>query len=214
MGITIISTIEALLLTAALTTDAFTASFAYGTNKIKIPFLSLMIINIICTSTLMLSLFIGYLIRPFLPSQLTNIICFLILLILGIIKLFDSSIKTYIRRKKGINTKINFSLFQLNFILTIYADPEEADCDFSRSLSPFEAVSLAIALSLDGLAVGFGAALSNINYLEVIVFSLLLGIIAVKLGFFIGNKIAEKLSINLSYLSGIFLILFAFIKLH
>ncbi len=49
--------IESLLLVLAVSLDAFVASIAYGTNKIKIPFASATIINIICSSVLGLSLF-------------------------------------------------------------------------------------------------------------------------------------------------------------
>ena len=44
--------IESLLLVLAVSLDAFVASIAYGTNKIKIPFVSATIINIICSSVL------------------------------------------------------------------------------------------------------------------------------------------------------------------
>lgn len=128
----LISALETMLLAAALSVDSFIASFAYGTGKIKIPFVSVFIF--------------------------------------GLIKLFDSSIKSFIRKHKGIRKQLKFSMFSLNFNLNIYADPEDADTDSSRDLSPREAVSLAIALSLDGLAVGFGAGLANFNIIEVIVF--------------------------------------------
>ncbi|MGI5850439.1 MAG: manganese efflux pump, partial [Christensenellales bacterium] len=149
----------------------------------------------------------------FIPSYITKLFCFLILIILGIIKLFDSSIKTLIRKHKGLNKQLKFSMFNLNFILNIYANPEEADVDYSYVLSPLEAVSLAIAVSLDGLAAGFGAGLANFNILEVLLFSLVFGIFAVFLGCYIGNKIAEKLKINISWLSGVLLIVLAILKL-
>lgn len=213
LNITLLSTLEAILLTTALSTDAFVASFAYGSNEIKIPVRSVIIINIICTTTLTISLFLGNVIRPMLQPHITNIICFLILMALGIVKLFDSSIKAYIRRKKDRITKIKFSLFRLNFVLTVYADPEKADFDASRTLSSYEAITLAIALSLDGIAVGFGAALTSVNHIEIIFFSFLLGIFAVKLGCCIGHKVVQKLSIDLSWLSGVLLMILATLKI-
>ncbi|MFR2843702.1 MAG: manganese efflux pump [Acutalibacteraceae bacterium] len=64
-------------------------------------------------------------------------------------------------------------------------------------LSPAEAASLAVALSLDGLAVGFGAALMQVNVLIVMLFSLAVGMLAVRLGGKIGNRAAQKLSFDL-----------------
>lgn len=58
------SILEAFLLVAALSTDAFFASFAYGTGHIRIPFLSVAVIDGICTALLAVSLFLGTLLRP------------------------------------------------------------------------------------------------------------------------------------------------------
>ncbi len=213
MFITLSSAMEAALLVIAVSTDTFFASFAYGTNKIRIPIFSVLIINIICTAVLALSVLLGSIIGPLIPSSITTAICFSILLVLGISKLFDSSIKSLIRKHEGLSKEIKFSMFNLNFILNIYADPQKADKDCSRVLSPLEATSLAVALSLDGLAAGFGAGLVDINLIAVALFSLVFGIISVMAGCHIGNKIAEKITVNMSWLSGVLLIVLAVLKL-
>ncbi len=207
------STLEAILLVIALSIDAFFASFAYGSNKIKIPLISIIIINVICTSILASSLFLGSIIGPYIPNHLTNGICFALLFVLGIVKLFDNWIKTLIRKHNKLNKELKFSMFNINFVLNIYANPEVADRDYSRVLSPLEAASLAIAVSLDGLAAGFGVGLVNINLIEVVFFSFLVGMAAIILGCYIGNKIAEKLSFNVSWLSGALLLVLAILKL-
>lgn len=209
----IIEILESIMLVTALSTDAFVACFGYGTNKIKIPFLSVTIINVVCSSILAISLFLGSIIRPFIPDQLTKWICFSILMVLGITKLFDSTLKSIIKKRKELHKKLSFSFLSLNFILQVYAEPEAADTDASKTLSPLEAMSLSIALSLDGLAIGFGAALSNINCVQVVAFSLISDMVAVMLGCYFGNKIAEKTSVNLSWLSGALLIILAALKL-
>ena len=205
--------LEALLLVVALSLDAFVASFAYGAQRIKIPFSSALIISGICTATLAVSLLLGALLRPFLPQGLTKGLCFALLFLLGITKLCDSAIKTLIRRHKRMHRQVSFSVFSLKFILDVYADPEKADRDGSRVLSPAEAASLAVALSLDGLAVGFGAALMQVNVLLVMAFSLAVGLLAVRLGGKIGNRAAQSLPFDLSWLSGALLIVLAVLKL-
>lgn len=57
--------LEALLLVVALSMDAFVASFAYGAQRIKIPFSSAAIISVICTAMLAVSLLAGALLRHF-----------------------------------------------------------------------------------------------------------------------------------------------------
>lgn len=208
----VLSFLEALILVLALSVDTFVASFAYGANRIRIPFRSVAVINGICTLMLALSLLAGSLIRPYIPTEITKVICFSILLALGIVKLGDSTLKAFIRRNRHIQKKVSFSILHLNFILQIYANPEQADLDASKELSVGEAVSLAVALSLDGLAVGFGAALDRINLWLAMVLSLIGGILLMKLGFFIGRKAAEKIAWDLSWLSGVLLILLACLK--
>lgn len=213
MGDQVLMLLESLMLAVALSTDAFVASFAYGTNKIHIPLSSVAVINVICSVMLAISLFLGSLLRPFLPGHLTGIICFCILFILGIVRLCDSTIKAFIRRHSKLHKQFAFSALHLSFILYVYADPEQADSDQSKILSPAEAASLALAVSLDSLAVGFGSALSNINWLQTITATFLCGLFAVFMGCFIGNKIAEKLSLDLSWLSGLLLMVLAVMKL-
>ena len=205
--------VEAFMLVMALTADTIVSGFAYGAKKIKIPFTSATIISVVCSAILAVSLFLGRFIGGILPSGLASAICFAVLLILGISKIFDSGIKNIIRKHNGLNKKVEFSAFNLGFILNIYANPEEADKDRSNALSPIEALSLAVALSLDGLAVGLGAGMSSVNTLIVVVLSLIINMAGIMFGSFVGNRIARKIRFDLSWLSGALLILLAVMKL-
>lgn len=204
--------IEILLLVVALSLDAFVASFAYGTDNIKIPFSSFAVLNFICTLFFAVSLILGDILTPHLPPHFTRYLCCFLLAVLGLVKLFDSTIKGYIRKQHKLFKKINFKLFQVNFILTVYADPQKADSDKSRNLSAGEALSLAVALSLDGLAVGFSAGLGTIPLWQAIVFSLLGNMLAIWAGSFTGRVVAKKTSLDLSWLSGVLLIVLAVLK--
>ena len=212
MGVPLPSLLEAFLLVAAVSLDAFVASFAYGTNQIKIPVSSLAVISVICSGMLAASLFFGSLLSPYLPQGITTGISFCVLFLLGVVKLFDSAIKMRIRKHK-IDRQVKFSFLSLHFILNVYADPQKADADQSRVLSPLEAVSVSVALSLDGLAVGFGAGLANVNFWEAVVISLLFSAAMVAAGSFLGRKLAEKTDLNLSWLGGVLLMVLAFLKL-
>jgi len=202
---------EALLLAAILSIDIFAVSFAYGSSKIKIPFKSTMIITVIGSVILGLSIYLGTFLLPFMPEGVASGLSFTILFTLGLIKIFDSVIKRYIRKRRETSSKqMEFSAFNLKFILNVYADPEKADVDKSRVISPKEAVAVAIAVAMDAFALGFGAGLINVNHLQIIAFSLVIDVVAVVLGCFIGSKIAQKSRINLSWLGGVILIALAF----
>jgi len=209
----LLSIIEAAILAASLSLDSLVAAFAYGSNRIKVPFSSAQIISFISSGVVGISIFFGSFIKTLIPPWLTTVLCFSILFIIGLIKLADGLMKSFIRRHKDLKKHMEFSMFSLHFILTLYADPEESDVDKSKSISAREAVSLALALSLDGLAVGFGAAMGNTNGLAVVLWSLVTNTLFLMLGCYLGRKIAKKIRFNLSWVSGAVLIAMAFLKI-
>lgn len=213
MDFSIFPLIEAVMLAGILSADAFVASFAYGSNGINIPMRSVQTINLICAVILALSLYAGTLLRPYLTPELTIALCFFILTGLGLFKLFDSLTKTWIRKHSEVKKQVHFSMFNFRFILKIYADPEVADVDTSKTISPLEASALAAALSLDSVAVGFGAAMGGTNGVYLVVASLVTNCIAVMLGCYLGNRIAGKLTYDISWISGFLLIALAVLKL-
>ncbi|MCL2254172.1 MAG: manganese efflux pump [Lachnospiraceae bacterium] len=203
--------LEAILIASSCSIDAFAASFAYGTKRIKIPWPSNLVITFIGSIFLGLSLWAGSAIRGFLPKDAAIWMAFTILCLIGLTKFLDGITKDFIRRYIDRHGRhpykwLKFSFFNFRFILSVVANPEEADINQNRNLSPGEAATLAVSLSLDGLAVGFGAALGNANALYVVPVSLLAGTLAVCSGCLIGNKLADKLPFPISWLSGAILI--------
>lgn len=202
--------IETLLLVLALSLDAFVASIAYGTSKIKIPLSSVTIMSIICSSFLAISLFLGSVVKNFIPDKVTSITSFVILLVLGVYYLFESLIKTYLRKQQDAKKKLQVNICNLCFVLDIYLDETKADINHSKNLNAKESMYLATALSLDSIAVGFAGSLGSINYIQVIICSLICGFVSIIFGAFLGRKIVEKSNLNLSWLSGLLLIILAF----
>lgn len=205
--------LESLLIVIVMSLDVFVASIAYGVNKIEIPFTSISIINIICACFLSASLYIGSIIKKMIPGNITVVLSFIILIILGIYYLFESIIKTYLQKHSKSNKKIRLNLFDLQLIIDIYVDETRADLDNSKCLNSKEALYLAIALSLDSLAIGFGNSLGEINYFRIILLSLISDMIAIPAGLFTGRKLAERTDINISWLTGTILIILAILKL-
>jgi len=202
--------LQALLLAAILSMDVFAVSFAYGSNKISIPPKSIAVITLIGKGILAASIYLGAILLPFMPESLANALSFTILFTLGIAKIFDSIIKQYIR-KNNTAKQLTFSALNLKFIINVYADPEKADADNSRIINAKEAVVVAIAVALDAFALGFGAGLTDISALQLIAFSMIIGVAAILAGGKIAGKIAQKTPINLSWLGAVILIVLAVI---
>lgn len=204
--------LEAVILASTLSVDAFVASFAYGSNNIKIQFPTILIISFVSSGILGIFLFLGGMIRQYLSPEISSVLCFMVLFLIGMTKILDNLMKSIIRRLGYLSKNIHFSFFHLRFILSVYADPETADVDRSNSISPVEACSLAIALSLDGMAAGFGAALGAVNGSAVFLASFFTNALAVVLGETIGIRVSSRLRFNVSWLSGVVLIALALAK--
>ena len=82
--------VQSLILVLSLCIDTFVTSIVYSSNKIKIPVVSGLIIDTICSLFLAISLFFGYLIKDFIPINIASTISFLLLLILGVYRLFEA----------------------------------------------------------------------------------------------------------------------------
>jgi putative sporulation protein YtaF len=204
---------EAAVIASSLSLDSFAAGFAYGAGGTRVPRVSVLVINLICGAITGISLLLGAVLKPYLPHWLTLTVSFSVLFIIGLTKLLDSVTKSIINKYSGVKKKICLSLFNFKLVLSIYADPEKADADESKTLSPAEAGVLALSLSLDGMAVGFGAALSSVNALYVFLWSLGTNALFFISGRSAGQKIARKIPFNISWISGAALIILAIVRL-
>ncbi len=205
--------LESILLVTSLCIDSALASFAYGTNKIKIPIVSAFILTLISTLFLLFSISIGDFIKTLFPTSLTKIICFSILFILGFLRLFEGILKQYLNKKADSTNCIELSFLSFKLVLNVYADAKVADLDHSNSLSPKEALYLGIALSLDSLIVGLGAAIASIQFVQITLLSITFNLLSILIGSFIGHRCANSVELELSWLSGLMLIILAILKL-
>jgi putative sporulation protein YtaF len=205
--------LESLLLVTALIIDSFIASVAYGAKNIKIPLLSALIIDIIGTLFLVVAILASSYIKQFIPYETCKIIGFLMLLLIGVSSLFQGILKTYLRKKRDGLKKLDFKIGSFRFVFDIYLEETLADSDKSKILSANEAIYLAIALSIDSLAIGLGSGLFMIHYFELISISLILGLLAVLIGCLLGRKFAKLTQKDVSWISGAILILLAILRL-
>ena len=205
--------VEAAAIAAALSIDAFVAGLAYGARQIRMSGRSVLLINLICSGIVGLSLGLGSLVAGFLPESLQRGLCFGLLFALGLVKLLDGIVRAAIRRYGSLDGRLHFSLFSLRFVLHVYADPAAVDLDHSKSISPAEAASLALALSLDGAAAGFGAALGQASIPAVVTASLIANQLTLLLGSWLGERLSKRFNMSLGWLGGVILVLLAFSKL-
>lgn len=201
-----------ILLIFALSIDTFLASLTYSVNQIKIPQKTAVIICLICSSMLTISLLFGKILTTLIPSFFINLISFLILIIIGTIKTFESSIQLYLKHHREKPT-VQFSCFNFHFILSIYSDYQKADQDHSKSLSIQEAIPLSIALSMDALTAGLAVGTMHFSFLIVFLLCFIINLLFIELSIIYGKRIGEMIHFDFSLLSGILFFLLAFLRI-
>ena len=169
----------------AVSVDAFAAGFSCGVSKIKIPFVSTLVVAGVSSVALGGGLAVGCAAGRLIPGDLAEDICIVILFVLGITKLFDHS---------------------------PHNEADQANKNKDTCVSPEEAVTLGAALSMDRVAGGLGACVDASWIPAAFLLSFLVGALAIGLGETLGRVISTRCSSNLCWVSGILLIALAFLK--
>ncbi|MDE6519415.1 MAG: manganese efflux pump [Ruminococcus sp.] len=198
---------EELLLALIVSADTFLTAVAYRSSDIKIPIQSAFIINLMGAVVLGISLFLSDFAGHFVNPEICSIAGFIILTTIGLINIFKSIIRTLVRKLSNQDEKA-FKMGSSGIIVKLYLDETSADSDGSQTLSACEAISLALASSLDSASTGISCGFNKINPLLSGVYAFAIGFVALAMGTLFGKKIAS-LNHDFSWLAGVFLIGFA-----
>ena len=198
-----------LLFLTAVSIDSLTAGLPYGARRVRIPFGSWLILA--CMPALLITAAnrAGFwLLRPAPPSVLSAV-SFSLLALLGVSKLAESLIRLLARRRPGLTRNRGYRFKQLHIIFTIYLSPEDANGGDPELLSPKEALLLSLALSLDSVMAGMALAAAPFSAAGLFLSAALFNLLFFCAGRRIGQLVSSVLHIDLSWLSGIFLIALA-----
>lgn len=202
--------LEGILIAIAISIDSLSVGIAYGVKKIKVPILSLIILDLLSVTLLGLGFFAGNLLLQIVPEILTQIIGGSILIIMGSYLLTQGWINyKYPPDKITGPTQIAvISIESLGIAINVLRDPSRIDLDVSGTIDTKEAVLLGIALAIDSLAVGVAVALSSIS---LIIFTLslvaVINLVFLLIGINFGkNFIANKLKEKAAFIPGLILI--------
>lgn len=197
----------------ALSLDTFTAGVALGTQKITVPFRSVLAISLTCSASLWLAISLGGWIGNWISPRTGAVIGCIILVMMGSVRLFDGVIKELLRRCCENKEGMVFYRKNLKIFLQVCVDSAQADFNRSQSLSVPEAISLAVALSVDGLAAGVGAGILDVSHWLIFLIAMLINLFAVHLGCRTGIRFSRKHEQDISWVAGALLIVLGLIKL-
>lgn len=172
---------KGILLIAALTTDSFVVSFAYGMGKTRLPFGLVAGMNFIMSALLGVSMTMGNFLAVILPEEFTSWAGTLLLMAIGLYRLGEFFLK---KQKPSEKEKL-------------------------KSLSGAEGILLAFVLSLDSLAVGLGTGLVQSGEIFFIGGSFVGGILMMETGWKLGFHFRRSFHRDFSWISGVCLLLLA-----
>ncbi len=193
----------------AVTLDSLTAGLTYGIRGVHIKALSYIIL--VCVPALFIAAAnqIGTLLAYLLPPQVLSRISFTLLSVLGISKLAESLIRRLARKHPSLAGNWGCKIKQINIVFTVYLSPEDANQEDLQTLSAKEALLLSLALSLDSILVGMAFTAETISWLLLFLFAALFNLLFFLLGYLLGHFLCHLFRVDLSWLSGLFLLLLA-----
>ncbi|MDE7197783.1 MAG: manganese efflux pump [Lachnospiraceae bacterium] len=199
-----------LIFLTAVSLDSLTAGFSYGTKKVHVEVLSLLLLACVPSVFITAAGSIGSLIGSLFPAGVLPFLSFSILFVIGSIKLLESLIRYLAKKHPGLIGSRGCKIKQVNIIFTVYLSPEEANRTDLQVLSAKEALLLSLALSLDSVLVGMAFSASAIPRMTLLFSAVIFNLFLFLAGYALGRLLSHILRIDLSWLSGLCLLLLAF----
>ncbi|MCM1146131.1 MAG: hypothetical protein NC321_05685 [Clostridium sp.] len=198
-----------LLFMLAVSVDSLSAGFSYGASRVRIRPLAGVFLVLVPSVSITLMTRVGSFLFSFLPVSIFSVLSFFILFFLACEKLLESLIRCFAKKYPNIVGKRVYKIKQVNIIFTIYFSPEDANKEDVQVLSAKEAFFLSLALSLDSIFTSMAFSCQVPSLLLFFLLAAFFHFLLFSGGFLCGLLVSKKFSIDLSWLSGLFLLLLA-----
>lgn len=178
------------LFALAVSADGFAVGIAYGIGKIRIPFLSLLVIALASALAVSLSMLCGKGLAELLSPRVASLTGAIMILGIGVYFLLNACRdKIDSLESNDEEPLLAFSIKPLGIIVQILKHPSRADFDCSGEISAREAFFLGLALAMDALGAGVGIAMTGSNIIYTAISVGVLKFILVNSGIYLGSKI-------------------------
>ncbi|MGM9613392.1 MAG: manganese efflux pump [Butyricicoccus sp.] len=202
------------LLVFLMSFDALLACLALGAQGIRVEPRSRWVIAGVGAGCLALSFCCSGLLRALLPATLFHYISCGALFIIALLCLFEEGCKRLSARLAAHAAPFTFRLHGLRVVLQIYAETAQADADRSGTLSPSEALLLALPLSLDSLLTGLSIEATPGKACALLALSCGCGLAAAAGGERLGRRLGHAAGQSANLVSGLLLLMAALCKLR
>ena len=179
---------SSILLAFSSSIDSLIIGIAYGVKQIRIKLIINLVISIIVTLTTFLAMCLGHLICDYIPTSICNYIGSSLLIIVGLYILWDYYKKKHKHTEENLVEFINSldydEIVELN---------KTADINGSGNIEISEAITLALSLSINNLALGIGASISGISIFLTTILTFVFSIITMSIGLKLGARYLSKI---------------------
>ena len=179
--------LSSLLFAISANTDNFVVGLSYGIKKIRIARVSNLIIALISLVGTILSMSLSKVILNYIPEFLASLIGSSILILLGVLTIA----KPLLKRDSD----------------SILDNPEKADKDKSLNIDAKESIALGLALTINNVGLGIGASFAGLNITITALFTFVLSLLAIVVGFSLGSYyLSELFGKRATIISGLLII--------
>ena len=192
-----------IVLALAVATDVFVGFCACGGRGIRLKRFTAVVSAIVCAVIFLVFGLLGSVVTTHINDRAEAYIGAAVLLLIGLTRIFDRTFKALILHFRRWFSPLS----------EVYAKPELADRDLCGNLSVHEGVLLACATSVDAALTALGSGLGVGAVIVGAIFSFLFSYGAVRLGMWLGRRLAANLPVNISVIGGLVLIALAIAKL-
>ena len=180
--------LSSILLAFSSSIDSLIIGIAYGVKQIRIKFIINLVISIIVTLTTFLAMCLGRLICDYIPADICNYIGSTLLIIVGLYMIWDYYKKEHKHTEENSVEFIN----SLDYDQIIEFN-KTADIDGSGNIEISEAITLALSLSINNLALGIGASISGISIILTTILTFVFSVITMIIGLKLGSRYLSKI---------------------
>ena len=198
-----------ILFLTAVSIDSLTAGLTYGTQRVHIRPAAYLILTCVPAAFITAANRVGSYMFLFLPKPFLPILSFILLALIGLSKLSESLIRFLARKHPSLTRNWGCRIKQIHIIFTVYLSPEDANREDLQILSPKEALLLSLALSLDSVLAGMAFTMGPIPLVALFFLAALFNLLLFSVGYGLGHLASRVLRVDLSWLSGLFLLLLA-----
>lgn len=182
---------------------------SYGLRKIRISFFPLSIICISSGVAITISMCCGEILASFLTERVAAVLGAVLLMMVGMWIILQNYFLTLVGPYLS-----RLDAERIGLVLEILIEPKRADLNRSGEIEVNEAVFLGVALAMDAIGAGFGAALAGYSLVWTPILVALVEFLMINCGLLLGRKLCfGEFNKVLTFVPGMIIIFLGLVKL-